>query len=231
MLQSTPVTGDPVLGDYFEWHGDTAKSLRENYIVMKKQQLREKTQADIKKSKQVTFDKLPPQKSVRTTTISSSSEKQILIAQLKHTIKEAELELLVSFRLLPSQRVFSNVTLEIYFNGEKLNTYLISIPPSQLLSSELEFPITLDMNDIQPGEHTIKVEMSERWSTGEKLTSTTQYVIIQYTPVRRQDRYVKVPIVRKIDGAFRIILPEEKELYDELQKSRRQELNSKKDQW
>ncbi|MCL2686376.1 MAG: hypothetical protein FWE73_08330 [Candidatus Bathyarchaeota archaeon] len=128
MLQSTPVTGDPVLGDYFEWYGDTAKSLRENYIVMKKQQLREKTQADVKKSKQVTFDKLPPQKSVRTTTISSSSEKQILIAQLKHTIKEEELELLVSFRLLPSQRVFSNVTLEIYFNGEKLNTYLISIP-------------------------------------------------------------------------------------------------------
>ena len=217
------------MGKYIERYSDTAKSLRENYIVMKKQQLREKTQADVKKSKQVTFDRLPPQKSAHSTT--SNSEKQILIAQLKHTLNAEELELLVAFQLLPSQRAFSNVTLEIYFNGEKLNTYLISIPPSQLLSSELEFPIALDMKDIQPGEHTIKVEMSERWSTGEKLTSTTQYVIIQYAPVHRQDRYVKVPIVRKIAGTFRIVLPQEKELYDELQKSRRQELNSKKDHW
>jgi hypothetical protein len=195
---------------------------------MKKQQLRDKTHADIKKAKQTTFDNLPAQKSVHAII---NSEKQILIVQLKHSIKEEELELFVTFRLLPTQKAFSNVMLEMFFDGNKLNTYLISIPPSQLLSSELEFPITLDMKDIRPGEHTIKVEMAERWSTGEKLASTTQYVIIQYAPVRRQDRYVKVPIVRKIDGAFRIILPQEKELYRKLQKSRDQELNSKKDQW
>ncbi|MDR0373330.1 MAG: hypothetical protein LBI79_07240 [Nitrososphaerota archaeon] len=155
-----------------------------------------------------------------------------MIAPLGQVIKEDELELLVSFRLLPSQNAFSNVGLELYFDGNTLSTYLISIPPSQLLSSELEFPITLDMKDIQPGEHTIKVEMSERWgSTGEKLISTTQYVIVQYVPVRRQDRYVKVPIVRKIEGDFRIILSEEKELYQQFQKNRHQELNSKKDHW
>jgi hypothetical protein len=121
--------------------------------------------------------------------------------------------------------------LDLYFDGNKLNSYLISIPPSQLLSNELEFPATLDMKGIQPGSHTVKIEMSERWNTGEKLTSTSKYVIVNYTPVRREDRYVKVPIVRKIEGTFRIILPQEKELYQELKKSQHRELNSKKDQW
>ncbi|MDR0493163.1 MAG: hypothetical protein LBH74_05965 [Nitrososphaerota archaeon] len=195
---------------------------------MKKQRLREKTQADVKKSKQTTFDRLPKQKSTHPI---KNPEKQILIAQLKHTIKEEELELLVIFQLLPTQKVFSNVMLEIFFDDNKLNTYLINIPPSQLLSNELEFPIKMDMKNIQPGEHAIKVEMTEPGSTGKKLTNTTQYSIIQYTPVRRQDRYVKVPIVQKIEGAFRIILPHEKELYQKLQKSRDQELKSKKEQW
>jgi len=195
---------------------------------MKKQRLREKIHCEVKKAKQSTFDRIPPQKSADTI---NNSEKQIIIAPLKYIIKEDELELAVAFRLLPSQLTFSNLTLEIYFNDNKLNTYLISIPPSQLLSSELEFPITLDMKGIQPGEHPIKVDMFERWSTGERLTSTTQHVSVSYTPVHRQDRYVKIPIVRKIAGAFRIVLPQEKKLYDEFQKSRRQELNSKKDQW
>jgi hypothetical protein len=196
--------------------------------MMKKQRLREKTLVDVKKSKQSTFDRLPEQKAIQLT---PKIEKSIIIAQLGHVIKEDELELSIAFRLLPSKNSFSNVMLELYFDSNKINAHLISVPPSQLLGDELEFPITLDMKGIHPGPHTIKVEMYERWNTGEKLTNASKYLLVQYSPTRKEDRYIKVPIVKKINGAFRIILPEEKELYRELEKSQHQDLNSKRDQW
>ena len=70
------------------------------------------------------------------------------------------------------------------------------------------------MVGIEKGEHVVKVELSEKWETGEVLAYASKYVVVQYSPVRKEDRYVKVPLVRKIDGAFRIVLPEEKELYE-----------------
>jgi hypothetical protein len=195
---------------------------------MKKQQLRDKTLADITKSKQLTFDRLPEQK---TTHPKPRTEKSIEIAQLEYAIKENELELSVAFRLLPSKNSFSNLMSELHFDDNKLQTYLISVPPSQLLSDELEFPITLDMKGISPGPHTVKIEMYERWETGEKLTNASKYVIVQYSPTHREDRFIKVPIVRKIDGAFRIILPNEKELYEQLERNNREEQKSKRDYW
>ena len=195
---------------------------------MKKQQHREKAIVDVKKNKQYTLDSLPEPKTQQNI---SKPEKAIVVAQLAYIIKENVLELSIAFRLLPSQNHFSNLTLELYFDDNKLNCYLISIPPSQLLSNELEFPLTLDMEGICPGPHTIKVEMYERWNTGEKLTSTSRYVIVQYSPTRKEDRYVKIPIVRKIDGAFRIILPEEKELYEQLERNHRKEIDSTRDHW
>jgi hypothetical protein len=195
---------------------------------MKKRRHIEKATVDVKRNKQYTLDSLPEPKTQQK---SSKLEKAIVVAQLAYTIKDNVLELSIAFRLLPSQNHFSNLTLELYFDDNKLNSYLISIPPSQLLSNELEFPITLDMKGICPGPHTIKVEMFERWHTGEKLTNTSRYVIVQYSPTRKEDRYVKVPIVRKIDGAFRIILPEEKDLYEQLERNRRQEIGNRRDNW
>ena len=194
---------------------------------MKKERLREKTLADIQRSKQSTFDKLPEPKITRI----HPNEKSIDIAQLEHIIKDNELVLSVAFRLLPSRKLFSNLMLELYFDNDKLNTYLISIPPSDLLSDQFEFPITLDMKGICPGTHVIKVELLEKWGTNEILTSASKYIMVQYDPSRKEDQYVKVPIVRKIDGAFRIIMPGEKDLYEQLERSHREELKSKKDYW
>lgn len=196
--------------------------------MTKKQLLRDKALADIKRSKQSTFDKLPEPK---TTQAPGPNGKSIEIAQLEYGLKESELELSVVFRLLPSKSFFSNLVLDLYFDDAALQSYLVRVPPSQLLSDELEFPVTLDLMQICPGAHTVKVEICERWSTGEKLTCASKYVIVQYQPGRKQDRYVKVPIVRKIDGAFRIIMPAEQELYERLEKNRQAELSTKKDSW
>jgi hypothetical protein len=195
---------------------------------MNKERLRDKTLIDIQKSKQSTFDNLPEPKA---TQFSNHPDKSIDIAQLEYAINEDELELLAVFRLNPSKNSFSNLLLDLYFDSNILHTYLISIPPSKLLSDELQFPVTLEMKGITPGAHAIKVEMYEKWSTGEKLTSASKYILVQYSPMRKEERYIKIPIVRKIDGAFRIILPGEEALLEELEKSRREELNSKRDHW
>ena len=195
---------------------------------MKKQQLREKTQTDIKRSKQATFSDL---RRWEAKALVSEVKKSIAIAQLGHTIVENELELQITFRLLPSKSHFSTIALELYFDNEKLNSYLISTPSSQLLGDDLNFPLTLDMSGICPGSHTIKVEMYEPAGEGKKLTSSSKYVVVEYEPTKKEDRYIKVPVVRKIAGTLRIVLPEEQDMYREMERRQREELASKKDQW
>lgn len=194
---------------------------------MRKDRIREKTLVDINRSKQATFDNLPK----NTETPKETKPQKSIIIQLSYKTKENELDLSISFRLFPSRMHFSNLLLDLYFDNNKINSYLIAIPPSRLLSDELEFPITLDMTGICQGEHVIKVDLADKWETGEILTHSSQYVVVQYSPIRREERYVKVPLVRKIDGAFRIIMPEEKKLYQALEKGNRQELASKREKW
>lgn len=194
---------------------------------MNKQRLKEKTKVDIKRAKQATFDNLPK---TAETPKAPKPQKSISL-QLSHTIKEAELELKVNFRLMPSRMHFSNLQLNLFFDNDKVNSYLIAIPPSRLLSDELEYPITLDMTGIPKGEHVIKVDLAEKWQSDEVLTQASQYVVLSYQPVRKEDRYVKVPLVRKIDGTFRIILPDEQELYRKMSELNRKEHASKRDPW
>jgi hypothetical protein len=194
---------------------------------MKKERIREKTLVDLKRAKQATFDNLPKTADAPK---QAKPDKSIVI-QLSHAIKEDELDLAISFRLLPSRMHFSNLMLDLHFDGNKVNSYRVAIPPSRLLSDELEFPVALDMTGIPKGEHVVKVELAEKWETGEVLAYASKYVVVQYSPVRKEDCYVKVPLVRKIDGAFRIVLPEEKELYEALEKGHRDEVNSKRDKY
>jgi hypothetical protein len=194
---------------------------------MNKERIREKTLIDIKKAKQTTFENLP--KNVDKP--SEAKPNKSITIQLNYTTKDDELDLSIGFHLLPSKIYFSNLILDLSFDNNKLNTYLVNIPPSRLLSDELEFPLTLDMTGIQAGEHIIKVEMSEKGETGEIIVHASKYIVLQYSPIHKHDRYVKVPIVRKIDGTFKIVLPEEKELYRVLEKEYQKELNSKKDRW
>lgn len=194
---------------------------------MKKERIREKTLVDINRAKQATFDNLPK----NADSPKEAKPNKSIVIQLSHATKEDDLNLAVGFRLLPSRMHFSNLLLELYFDGDKVNAYQVAIPPSRLLSDELEFPIALDMAGIRQGEHVIKVELSERWENGDILAQASKYVVVQYSPVRREDRYVKVPLVRKIDGAFRIILPEEKELYSQIEKEQQRQFNAKRDNW
>jgi len=199
----------------------------------KTQRLREETRAAVKQSKQTTLDSLPKvPKKESAKTVESDHKKQIVITEIETVTKEDELALKVEFRLLPSRTAFSKITSELYFDGQKLKVVCISIPQSPLATDDFELTPVLDMKGINPGLHTIKVEMYELWPSGEKLTCTSKEVTVEYVPKSREDRLVKIPIVKSIAGTdLAIASDSEKSIYREIEESIKKELISKRDEW
>lgn len=88
------------------------------------------------------------------------------------------------------------------------------------------------MKGITPGNHCIKVEMYELWSSGEKLLQTFKEVTVDYVPLTRQSRLVKVPRVKSVVGADLAVVSEsEKDLYRDIEKTTKKEQFSKRDDW
>lgn len=194
--------------------------------------LREKTLADVQLSKQTTFDSLPVEREKPTEKADLSHIKRILITEVCSETKEDDLELKVGFRLIPSKSSFSRVVEELFFDGQKLNSCVVRIPQGPLSTDDLELPVSsLDMKGIIAGQHVIRVEMYELWNSKEKLSCTSKEVTVNYVPVRRQDRYIKIPIVKNLSTEIDVILGSEKRLYEEMGKDLEKERVGKRDEW
>ena len=199
----------------------------------KTQRLREKMRTAVKQSKQATLDSLrnAPQKE-NAKEIDSDQKKQIAITKIDTVTREDELALKVDFRLLPSRTAFSKITSELYFDGQKLKVVSISIPQGPLTADDFELTPVLGMKGINAGLHKIKVEMYELWDSGEKLTCTSKEVTVEYAPKSREDRLIKIPIVKSIAGTDLVIVSDsEKDIYREIEESTKKELISKRDEW
>jgi hypothetical protein len=198
----------------------------------KTQRLREKMLAAAKQSKQTTLDSLPEvPKKESAKAVESEQKKQIVITEIDTVTKEDELALKVGFRLLPSKTAFSKIVADLYFDGQRLNSVRISIPQSPLAADDFELTPVLDMKGISAGSHIIKVEMYELWS-GEKLTCASKEVAVEYVPKSREDRLIKVPIVKSIAGTnLAVVSDSEKGIYREIEENMKKELISKRDEW
>jgi hypothetical protein len=65
-----------------------------------------------------------------------------------------------------------------------------------------------------------------------ELTSTSKEVTIEYVPLKREDRLVRVPFVKSSAGAdLAIISDSEKNIYREIEKEMKRESDSKRDYW
>ena len=192
--------------------------------------LREKTLAEVEQSKQATFDSLPAQKEPAQKA-QAHGNKQIVITEICSETKEDDLELKVVFRLIPSKTYFSKLTEELYFDEQKVFRKTVRIPQGPLSADELELPDSLDMRGIAAGQHVIRVEMFELWGPEEKLTCASKEVTINYVPVRRQDRYIKVPIVKNAAVEIDVVSQPLKEIYREIEKDQKEEAAGKRDEW
>jgi hypothetical protein len=198
----------------------------------KTQRLREKVRADIKRFKQTTLDNLPESNITKQTNGKIEQKKQVEFSELSTSIREDQLTLIIGFNLHPSRTVFSKLVSDLYFDAQKMDSRRLRILPGPLASNNLEFSFALDMTGISPGKHTVKVELCELWSSEEKLNCTFKEVTIDYVPVKREDRLVRVPIVKRVVGADLVIVSEkEKNIYREMEDSAKKETVSKRDGW
>ena len=199
----------------------------------KNQRLREKMRAAAKQSKQKTLDNLPEApKEKPPQPIQSKQEKQITITEISTVAREEELALKVGFRLLPSRIVFSEIKADLFFDAKKASTAHLKVLMGPLAADNFEFKSTLNMKGISAGSHAIRVEMYELWSSGEKLTCASKEVTIEYTPMRKEDRLIEIPIVKHVPGAdLQVVSESEKDVYEELEKSMKRDQMSKRDEY
>jgi len=199
----------------------------------KKDRLREKTRVDIEQSKQTTFNNLPQKPDKETIKPTLQNQKQIEIVEVNTETREDELKLKVWFRLHPSKTAFSKITAELYFDQHHFHTVPLKILTSSLTKDDLEFNRVLEMTGIAAGPHTVKVEMYELWSSDEKLTSASKEVIVEYVPVRKEDRHlIRVPFVKSEARADVAIVTEaEKSIYRETEETMKKEQTSTRDDW
>jgi len=187
----------------------------------------------LKASKQLTLDNLPnaPKKaSVEATGL--VQKKQIIITGIDTVTKEDELLLKVGFRLKPSKTSFSKIRADLFFNEQKLNSVSITIPQSPLAANDFELTPVLDMKGINAGSHTIRVEMYELWSSGEKLSCTSKEVTVEYVPQTRESKLIRIPIVKRFEGVdITVISESDKNIYHEIEETIKKELVSKRDEW
>jgi hypothetical protein len=70
------------------------------------------------------------------------------------------------------------------------------------------------------------------WSSGERLKSFSKEATIDYVPVKREDRLIRVPIVKSAAGAdLAIITDSERNIYREIEKDMKEESESRRDHW
>jgi hypothetical protein len=200
--------------------------------LSKNQQKREKMNVDVKQSKQSTIDNIIYQFNIPKTKDTNANVKAIIINNIIATTLEDELALKIGFSLTPSISYFSKVKLDLYFQEHLINSFTLGIPQSSLLKDSLEFPQILDMKGVASGDYLVRVEMYELWSSGEKLNFVSKEILVQYVPVNRADRYVKIPTVKKVAGSDLIVISSSaKTIYSEIDENQRKESNNKRDQW
>ena len=189
--------------------------------------------AAAKQSKQKTLENLPSESQRKSAkTAETEQKKRIVITEIGSETKEDELALKVGFSLFPSKAAFSKIRSDLFFDGQKLNCTCISILPGPLAADNFELTPVLDMRGIPAGPHTIRVEMYELWSTGERLCEAAKEVTVDYVSVTREEKLVRVPIVKRVAGAdLAIVSDSEKGIYREIEESMKKELISKRDEW
>jgi hypothetical protein len=160
---------------------------------------------------------------------SPEKSKKIVINSLDSVAKyDDAMVLTVEFRFVPSKTVFSKVRSTLWFDDIEVKSDLIGIPQGFGDSDEFQLNYNLDMRGISAGTHTIKVELNDLFSP----CSAIREEPVDYVPLDRKAAYRKIPIARKITGEdFTVVSSSDKEIYDDMDKARKNELDSKRDRW
>jgi len=199
----------------------------------KSQRLREKVRIEAKNSKQTTLGSLPEAHKTETkNVIVPEQKKQIEITEITTSTREDELSLKIAFRLVPSRIFFSRLTSDLCFDEQKIDSLHLRVLQGPLATDCSEFCSVLDMTGIPEGKHTLRIEIYELWESNEKLTATSKEVIFDYVPVKREDRLIRIPIMKSVAGAdLDIISDAQKSIYREIEEEMKRDSEGRVDHW
>ncbi len=177
-----------------------------------------------KQVKQLELNSFPSEPEKQT----PKKRKQIMITRILSVAKYDEMALFVELKLIPSKVVFSKVRSTLWFDGQEVTSALIGIPQRFGVSNEFQLKSELDMRGISAGAHAIKVELHDLFSSCFAIKEEH----IEYVPVDRKAAYRKIPTAKKIAGDdFTIVSNSDKEIYGDINKAIKSELDSKRDKW
>jgi hypothetical protein len=185
-----------------------------------------------KQPKQLTFDSLNAAPKKQAVDPEPSRQKQISVTQMETTTGIDELTLKIGFRLLPSRLAFSKIKTDLFFDGLYICSALIRVLQGPLATDESEYTWVLNMKDVSAGVYKVRVEMYEVWSSGERLSQTSRETTVDYVPLTRQSRLVRIPTVKSVAGAdLAVASSQEKELLSEIKDAAKKEQLSRRDNY
>jgi hypothetical protein len=154
--------------------------------------------------------------------------KQIVINSLESVTKYDQIVLTVEFKLVPSKTVFSKLRSTLWFDDQEFKTDLLTVPQSLGGTDEFQLSYTLDMRGISAGVHSVKAELCDVFYPCTAIKEQR----IDYVPLDRKAAYRKIPIAKKVAGEdFTIVSSSDKQIYTDIGKARKNELDSKRDNW
>ena len=155
-------------------------------------------------------------------------QKQIIINRIETITKYDEMTITVEFKLIPSKTVFSKLKSTLWFDDQEVKSALIEIPQKFGFSDEFKLKSELDMRGINAGSHSIKVEFQDLFS----LSSASKEETIEYVPIDKKAGYRKIPLTKKISGNdFDVVSISDREIYLDIERTKKDELKSKQDKW
>lgn len=200
--------------------------------LTKNQQKRELMKTDVSQSKQSTLDDLSFQFNIERSTQVTRPTKTIIINQISHKIEKDELTLKVEFALLPSNKAFSKINLDLYFNDQLINSTTLCVPQSALLNDNLEFSTVLMMKGIVAGSYPIRVQMYELWDSSEKLCFNEEEIVVEYVPQSKESLIAKSPTIKSVSGSdLTVVSSTAKNINQEKGLFPKQESIAKRDEW
>ena len=215
------------------WISNAIKVLEEGLSKYKESNAGIKMTQSSKASKQQTLDYLPVKSEEDAEKIvSRKTEKQIVITEISTLTKVDELALKVAFRLFPSKTAFSKVQFDLCFDNLQISSISIRIPQGPLSADEFDLTPVLDMKGVHAASHTIRVELYELWSSGEKLSQAVNELTVDYVPQTRESKFVKVPSIKSIAGTDLAVVSEsEADIYRKIEKTMKKEQLTKRDNY
>lgn len=187
-----------------------------------------------KPPKQLTFDSLPSAavSPKQVTDNKQETPKKIVITQMEAVTGIEELTLKTAFRLQPSRLLFSKVKADLFFENTNISSVLIRVLQGPLGSDESEYSWVLDTKDLGAGVYRLRLEMYEWWQTGERFSQTSRELTLDYKPVTRQSRLIKIPTVKSVAGAdLTVVSGTEKEVFTELNENMKKEQLNRRDKY